>query len=120
MIALHEIRADLIDIPCTHTFCNLLAEMLKKEFTASLPRKLSYLVAKKPISGLSNALDYSRFGGSVFLGLKKVVVKSHGSSKAKSIKPSVYQALDACRGGLIGMMEDMLGAAEGAEGTDNA
>ena len=56
----------------------------------------------------------------MFLGLKKVVVKSHGSSKAKSIKPSVYQALDACRGGLIGMMEDMLGAAEGAEGTDNA
>ena len=84
------------------------AEMLKKEFTASFGRKLSYLVAKKPISGLSNALDYSRFGGSVFLGLKKVVVKSHGSSKAKSIKPSIYQAIDACKGGLIGMMEDLL------------
>ena len=95
-------------------------DMLKKEFTASFGRKMSYLFAKAPIRALSNALDYSRFGGSVFLGLKKVVVKSHGSSKAKSIKPSVYQALDACRGGLIGMMEDMLGAAEGAEGTDNA
>ena len=44
----------------------------------------------------------------MFLGLKKVVVKSHGSSKAKSIKPSIYQAIDACKGGLIGMMEDML------------
>lgn len=97
------------------------AEMLKKEFTASLGTKISYLFAKKPIKGLSNALDYSRFGGSVFLGLKKVVVKSHGSSKAKSIKPSVYQALDACSGGLIGMMEDMLGASEPTEqGEGNA
>ena len=48
----------------------------------------------------------------MFLGLKKVVVKSHGSSKAKSIKPSVYQAIDACRGGLIGMMEEMLSETE--------
>ena len=92
-------------------------EMLRKEFTSSLGSKISYLFAKKPIKGLTRALDYSRFGGSVFLGLKKVVVKSHGSSKAKSIKPSVYQALDACRGGLIGMMEEMLGAAEPASGT---
>ena len=90
-------------------------EMLKKEFTASLGRKLSYLFARGPIKALSTALDYSRFGGSVFLGLKKVVVKSHGSSRAKSIKPSVYQALDACRGGLIGMMEDMLAPAGGEE-----
>lgn len=84
------------------------SEMLKKQFTASLGAKLSYLVAKKPISGLAQALDYSRFGGSVFLGLKKVVVKSHGSSKAKSIKPSIYQAIDAYNGGLISMMEEQL------------
>ena len=87
------------------------AAMLKKQFTASLGSKLSYLFAKKPISGLANALDYSRFGGSVFLGLKKVVVKSHGSSKAKSIVPSVLQAVEACRGGLIGTMERMLAEA---------
>ena len=53
-------------------------------------------------------LDYSKMGGSVFLGLKKVVVKSHGSSKAKSITPSVLQALDACRGNLIRDIETRL------------
>ena len=93
-------------------------EMLKKEFTASFSRKLSYLAAKKPIEGLTKALDYSRFGGSVFLGLKKVVVKSHGSSKAKSIKPSIYQAIDACKGGLIGMMEELLSEQTADGGAD--
>lgn len=91
------------------------AAMLKKEFTSSFGRKLSYLFARKPIGSLAYTLDYSRFGGSVFLGLKKVVIKSHGSSKAKSIKQSVFQAIDACRGDLIGTMETMLAEAGIAE-----
>ena len=91
------------------------AAMLKKEFTASFARKLSYLFARKSIKGLSRALDYSRFGGSVFVGLKKVVIKSHGSSKAFSIKMSVFQALDAYRGGLIPTLESMFAAADAAD-----
>ena len=84
------------------------ADVLSTEFRRSVGTKLSYLFAKKPINKLKNMLDYSKMGGSVFLGLKKVVVKSHGSSKAKSITPSVLQALDACRGNLVGNITKML------------
>ncbi len=80
----------------------MVATVLRSSFTSSLGGKLAYLRARKYIGKLTTALDYSRYGGSVFLGLKKVVVKSHGSSKAKSICPSVIQAVDACRGNLIG------------------
>ena len=91
------------------------ASMLKKEFTRSLGSKLSYLFARKPVKGLARALDYSRFGGSVFLGLKKVVIKSHGSSKAFSIKQSVFQAIDAYRGGLIPTLESMFAQTDGED-----
>ena len=91
------------------------ASMLKKEFTRSLGSKISYLFARKPVKGLARALDYSRFGGSVFLGLKKVVIKSHGSSKALSVKQSVIQAIDAYRGGLIPTLEQMFSAESEAE-----
>ena len=91
------------------------ASMLKKEFTRSLGSKISYLFARKPVKGLARALDYSRFGGSVFLGLKKVVIKSHGSSKAFSVKQSVFQAIDAYRGGLIPTLEEMFSAESEAE-----
>ena len=91
------------------------ASMLRKEFTRSLGSKISYLFARKPVKGLARALDYSRFGGSVFLGLKKVVIKSHGSSKAFSVKQSVFQAIDAYRGGLIPTMEQMFSAESEAE-----
>jgi len=84
------------------------ATVLSREFRASLGSKLSYLCAKKQIGKLKDMLDYSKMGGSVFLGLKKVVVKSHGSSKAKSIAPSVLQAVDAYQGNLIGLIEEKL------------
>lgn len=83
--------------------------VLKQEFKRNLGSKLAYLCARKQINKLRNMLDYSKMGGSVFLGLKKVVVKSHGSSKASSICPSVIQALDAYKNNLIGNIERMLG-----------
>jgi glycerol-3-phosphate acyltransferase PlsX len=92
-------------------------DLLSKEFRKSFGSKLAYLCARKQVGKLKYMLDYNRFGGSVFLGLKKVVIKSHGSSKAKSITPSVLQAVDAYRGNLIGMLADMLAetAPEGAD-----
>ncbi len=88
------------------------ATILQQEFRRSAGRKLSYLFAKKPIRALRSILDYDRFGGSVFLGLKKVVVKCHGEAKARPVTASVLQAVDAYRGGLIQTIAGML---EGTE-----
>ncbi len=84
------------------------AEILERQFRRSLSSKLAYLCAKKEIAGLKSVLDYARFGGSVFLGLKKVVVKCHGEAKAKTVSASVLQAVDAFRGGLIQNITEML------------
>ena len=88
------------------------AAVMEQEFRRSVGTKLSYLMAKKPIRGLRALLDYSRLGGSVFLGLKKVVIKCHGESKAKTVAASVLQAVDASRGGLI---QNIAGMLEGTE-----
>ena len=47
-------------------------------------------------------------GGALLLGVKKVVIKSHGSSKAKTITAAVESAANIHRGNLIGKVEDML------------
>lgn len=91
------------------------ATVLKKEFTSSLGAKLSYLAARKTIKKLSDMLDYSKLGGSIFLGLKKVVVKSHGSSKANSICASVLQALDVHEHHLVETIAEMLAEADFGE-----
>ncbi len=84
------------------------SEVLKREFKKSLGSKLAYVCARKQIGKLRDMLDYAKLGGSVFLGLKKVVVKTHGNSRANAVCPSVVQAVDACKGGLVGEIADML------------
>ena len=44
---------------------------------------------------IKKEIDYNDNAGAVFLGLEKIVVKSHGSSKAKTIKNSILQAKEA-------------------------
>ncbi len=82
--------------------------VLSHEFKGSVGGMFAYLCAKKQIGKLKNMLDYAKMGGSVFLGLRQVVIKSHGSSKAKSIRASVCQAVDAYRGHLIQSITAML------------
>ena len=82
--------------------------VLKAEFKKNFSGKLSYLCARKQINRLRGMLDYARLGGSPFLGLKKLVVKCHGSSKADSITPAVLQVVEAYEGDLIGRISEML------------
>ena len=91
--------------------------VLKQEFKKNFASKLAYLCARKQIGRLRGMLDYAKLGGSVFLGLKKVVVKTHGNSKANAFAPSVVQAVDACTGGLVAETQRMLEA--GGLGEEN-
>ena len=65
---------------------------LVESFTQNLFAKISYLIARKPIKSLSKAMDYKSYGGALFLGVKKPVVKAHGSSDALLFEYTIIQA----------------------------
>lgn len=65
---------------------------LIESFTETIFTKISYLIAKKPIKTLSKAMDYKSYGGALFLGVKKPVVKAHGSSDEKLFEYTLKQA----------------------------
>lgn len=53
-------------------------------------------------------LDFEKAGGALLLGLKKVVVKSHGSSKPQTIAAAIANAANIYRGGLVPAVESAL------------
>lgn len=57
-----------------------------------LKAKLGYLMLKPVLRNLKRKVDYNQQGGAAFLGVNKVVVKAHGSSKAKAISASILMA----------------------------
>ena len=65
---------------------------LVESFTQNIFAKISYLIAHKPIKMLSKAMDYKSYGGALFLGVKKPVVKAHGSSDELLFEYTIIQA----------------------------
>jgi glycerol-3-phosphate acyltransferase PlsX len=81
---------------------------MKKQFTSSLSSLIGALFLKGAIKRMKKDLDFDRYGGALLLGLKKVVVKSHGSSKPIAITNSIKNAVSIYRNGLIPKVESML------------
>ena len=70
----------------------LVKRTLVESFTQNIGAKLSYIIARKPIKSLSKAMDYKSYGGALFLGVKKPVVKAHGSSDEILFEYTIIQA----------------------------
>lgn len=67
-------------------------KQVKSALTSNIFTKLAALVLKPKINKMKKVLDYNKYGGSPFIGCKKTIIKSHGSSKAETILASIKQA----------------------------
>lgn len=69
----------------------MLASVLKDSLTSTIPSKLGAALALPALKKGLGEFDASRYGGAPLLGLKGLVVKAHGSSKAVEIKNALLQ-----------------------------
>lgn len=65
-----------------------LSESIKKNIFT----KIGAIPALPSINSLKKAMDYKEYGGALFLGVKRPVVKAHGSSDAKVFEFTIKQA----------------------------
>jgi len=70
-----------------------LISKIKKGMMSSTRSKLGALLVKPALKETLKSFDASEYGGAPLLGLKGLVVKSHGSSKALEIKNSILQCI---------------------------
>ena len=68
-----------------------LLKVIKGTLKSSVPGMIGGALIKKPLKTALKDFDASRYGGAPLLGLKGLVVKAHGSSKAVEIKNAVAQ-----------------------------
>lgn len=92
-----------------------MGSMLKRMFKKSLGSKLGYLLCKSGVQDMMKLLDYREIGGTQFLGIKKPVIKAHGSSDALAFRNAVKQAMTAAEGDFTAQLEKNLAALKGSE-----
>ena len=54
--------------------------------------KIAVIPALPGINRFAKTMDYKSYGGALFLGVKKPVVKAHGSSDEKLFEYTIIQA----------------------------
>ena len=82
---------------------------MKGIFYASLISKLAALTVKKSFMQFKKDMDVKEHGGSPILGLRKPVIKAHGSSDARAFKNAIRQAMRFAESGATETIERLLG-----------
>ena len=79
---------------------------LKQQFTSKLSNKIGAMFLKKSLYGLKEKFDFNNYGGSPFLGAKKIVIKNHGASDYNAYIKAIEQVIVMAENDLCGTIEN--------------
>ena len=90
-----------------------LMKLIKNEIYSSFKAKLGGMLIKKNMKRIKAKMDYQKGGGALFLGVKKLIIKAHGSSTAETFKNCVFQAVDVSSRGVVDALAEVFSKTEG-------
>ena len=85
-----------------------MGSLMSKMFKKNILSKIAALLVMKDIKAFKKMLDYREIGGTQFLGIKKPVIKAHGSSDALAFRNAVRQAEEAAKADFSAELEEQL------------
>lgn len=86
-----------------------LMDEMKKAMMANFKSKIGALLIKKSLKTTLKRFSTSEHGGAAMLGLKGLVVKTHGSSKSKEIKNTVLECITFTKQNIPIKIQDVIG-----------
>ena len=89
-----------------------MGKFVKKNLTQSLKKNIFSIIASIPtlpaIKRFAKTMDYREYGGALFLGVKRPVVKAHGSSDEYSFYCTIKQAETFAKSKVVDKMTEVL------------
>ena len=83
-----------------------LIKKIKDGMMSSLRSKIGALLVKPALKETMKTFNASEYGGAPLLGLKGLVVKSHGNSKANEIRNSIFQCITFTQEDICGKIKE--------------
>ena len=87
-----------------------LGKLVKRNLTESLKKNIFTMIGAIPcmpaIKRFAKTMDYKEYGGALFLGVKKPVVKAHGSSDEYLFYFTIKQAENFVKSGAVDKMKE--------------
>jgi phosphate acyltransferase len=76
----------------------MMQSMLRESLSATLTRKIGYMLSRQAYRDFRKRVDYSEYGGAPLLGVKGVSIICHGRSNANAIKNAIRVAAEFAEG----------------------
>jgi len=90
-----------VSIKTTEGLAQMLGGFLREEFSRNIFTKLAGLIAMPVINAFRSRVDHRRYNGASLLGLKGIVLKSHGSADTFAFLCAIERAAEEARGGML-------------------
>lgn len=85
--------------------CKLIAEYLKRSYKKNMFTKLAALISKPVLNSLKKEVDPRNYNGASLLGLRGIVVKSHGNADRISFENAINIAVKLAEQNVVGKIE---------------
>ena len=79
----------------------MMAAALREEFTRNPLRRLAALAAMPVLGAFRRRMDPGRYNGASLLGLRGIVIKSHGSADTFAFGQALWRAVDEVRNNVL-------------------
>ena len=90
-----------VTLKASEGVAQMLATYLREEFSRNLLRRVAAIVALPVIGAFKRRVDHRRYNGATLLGLRGIVVKSHGSADVFAFGFAIRRAVEEARGGVL-------------------
>jgi glycerol-3-phosphate acyltransferase PlsX len=87
---------------------HMIVGFLRQEFSRSLLRRMSALIAMPVLTALRARMDPGNYNGASLLGLKGIVIKSHGSADRHAFGQALRRAVEVVRNDLVGHISESM------------
>ena len=102
-----------VALKTTEGLAQMLGAFLREEFTRNPFTRLAALVAWPVLAAFKRRVDHRRYNGATLLGLKGIVVKSHGSADGFAFRRAIERALEEAQSDVVSRISRRL-SPEGA------
>jgi len=90
-----------VALKASEGLAKMIGELLKQEFKRNLLTKFAGLMATPVMNAFKKRVDPRRYNGASLLGLRGIVVKSHGGADIFAYKHAIETAVEEVRNGVL-------------------
>ncbi|MDB5810405.1 MAG: plsX [Betaproteobacteria bacterium] len=97
-----------VALKASEGIARMLANHLREEFSRNLLTRVASVAALPVLNAFKRRFDPRNYNGATLLGLRGIVIKSHGSADRTSFRIAIGRAAEEARSGVLGKITDRM------------